>query len=297
MSSKSVLITGCSLGGIGDGLAREFHSRGLTVFATARSPAKMAHLKALGINTIELDVTSTDSIVRAVEVVRQATEARGLDILINNAGVNITLPVMDCSMDEIKAVLDTNVIGVFAVTKAFLPLLIQAKGMVVNIGSVNEIVNPAYMAPYNASKGALLGFSHTLRVELRPFGVKVVHIRTGGVSTNINNGEGDRMPADSLYAPLRASIEGRAMLHPETYTTPEQYAKQVADDLLGSPGPMLWRGRFSTWVWLLSCFAWTGALVSLVRHGGWLPYFFFFFFAFFFFFFHVYTTDDCSTLG
>lgn len=262
MSPKSVLITGCSQGGIGDGLAREFHSRGLTVFATARSPPKMAHLKSLGINTIALDVTNADSIKGAVELVRQATDGRGLDILVNNAGVNKTLPLMDCSIDDIKWILDTNLIGVFAVTKAFLPLLIQAKGMVVNIGSVTEVFNPPFLAPYTASKRALMGLSNTLRVELGPFGVKVVHIKTGGVSTNINNGEGDKMPADSLYNPVRQVVEGRTTLQPEKYMSPEQYAKHVVGDLLGNPGPVLWRGRTATLAWLVDCFAWTGALVS-----------------------------------
>lgn len=155
MPSRSVLITGCSKGGIGDGLAREFHSRGLTVYATARDPAKMAHLKDLGIRTIVLDVTSLESIAEAVKLVRELTGDRGSDILINNAGLATILPFADLPLDEMKRIMDTNVTGVFAVTQAFLPLLIQSKATMVNIGSINEVITPALQIPYNASKAAL----------------------------------------------------------------------------------------------------------------------------------------------
>lgn len=252
MPSQSVLITGCSKGGIGDGLAREFHSRGLTVYATARDPAKMAHLKDLGIKTIALDVTSLESIAEAVKLVRELAGDRGLDMLINNAGLTTILPFADFPLDEMKRIMDTNVIGVFAVTQAFLPLLIRSKGTVVNVGSINEVVAPAFQVPYNASKAALNAFSRTLRLELHSFGVKVVHIATGAVQSNITLGAGDKMPADSLYSPVREMVEGRTMMQTETFFTPEEYARRVARDLLGNPPPVLWRGRMATLARLLN---------------------------------------------
>lgn len=85
MSPKSVLITGCSEGGIGDALAKEFSRRGLRVFATARDAAKMKHLKELGLETIPLDVIDKDSLRNAVETVRTATGGT-LDFLVNNSG-------------------------------------------------------------------------------------------------------------------------------------------------------------------------------------------------------------------
>ena len=85
MSPKFVLVTGCSEGGIGDALAKEFSRRGLRVFATARDPAKMEHLKALGLETIHLDVVDKDSLSNAVETVRTATGG-SLDFLVNNSG-------------------------------------------------------------------------------------------------------------------------------------------------------------------------------------------------------------------
>ncbi len=82
---KSVLITGCSAGGIGDELAQSFHRRGLRVFATARNLSKIQHLKEMGMDVIELDVTDAGSRKNAVERVKAATGG-SLDILINNAG-------------------------------------------------------------------------------------------------------------------------------------------------------------------------------------------------------------------
>ena len=83
--AKSVLITGCSEGGIGDTLAREFHSKGARVFATARTLSKTKHLKAMGVETLSLDVTSTESIETALATISGATGGK-LDILVNNSG-------------------------------------------------------------------------------------------------------------------------------------------------------------------------------------------------------------------
>jgi 1-acylglycerone phosphate reductase len=91
MASKTVLITGCSKGGIGDALAREFRRRGLRVFASARNPDKMQHFADLKIETLVLDVTSKASIKAAVETVRAATDGR-FDYLINAAGSCMRFP-------------------------------------------------------------------------------------------------------------------------------------------------------------------------------------------------------------
>lgn len=86
MSPKTVLITGCSAGGIGDALAQAFHRRGLRVFATARSPSKIQHLKEMGMHVLSLDVTDPRSLEAAVETV-ETTTGGTLDILVNNSGV------------------------------------------------------------------------------------------------------------------------------------------------------------------------------------------------------------------
>jgi 1-acylglycerone phosphate reductase len=85
MVQKTVLITGCSEGGIGDALAKNFHKKGHRVFATARNLTKVQHLKELGLDIIPLDVTDEDSIKQAVEAVKKLTGGK-LDILVNNSG-------------------------------------------------------------------------------------------------------------------------------------------------------------------------------------------------------------------
>jgi 1-acylglycerone phosphate reductase len=83
---KTVLITGCSKGGIGDALARAFHGKGFKVFASARNLSKISHLKAIGISVLILDIVDPSSVRNAVEVIKTATGGT-LDILVNNAGV------------------------------------------------------------------------------------------------------------------------------------------------------------------------------------------------------------------
>ena len=85
MAPRSVLITGCSQGGAGEALARVFHQNGFRVFATARSLGKIEHLKAEGIDVLELNVLETESIEKTVETVSGLTGGT-LDILVNNAG-------------------------------------------------------------------------------------------------------------------------------------------------------------------------------------------------------------------
>ncbi|KAH8766031.1 short-chain dehydrogenase/reductase [Diaporthe sp. PMI_573] len=271
MAARSILITGCSKGGIGDGLAREFKSRGLRVFAAGRDPAKLAHLHDVGITVLVLDVTDSESVASAAETVRLANEGRGLDILVNNAGVNHYMPFADCAVEDIRRVFEANVIGVFAVTQAFLPLLIEAKGTVANIGSVNEVFTPPFQAAYNASKAAISAFSDTIRTELLPFGVKVVHIRTGAIRSNLFRSEhpGDKMPSGSMYSPCKSKVEDRTFMDGVKFATPEEYAKEVANDLLGKPGPVLWRGPTAGIGRLLSYFAWPGMMhsVYLKRFG------------------------------
>lgn len=140
---KSVLITGCA-GGIGSTLAKEFHANGLYVYATARTKAKMTHLQHLeNITLIELDVTSSASIEAAVEVVRKETAT--LDILVNNAGQTLCMPTLDTSIEEAKKIFDVNLWGALAVTQAFAPMVIAAKGMIVNLCSISGVLYTPYL--------------------------------------------------------------------------------------------------------------------------------------------------------
>jgi len=134
-ANGAVLITGCSDGGIGSSLAKEFQSRGFHVFATARTITKMAALEGISnITLLELDVTSATSINAAVVVVSEKASGK-LNYLVNNAGWSQTLPILDTDIEKAKSMYDVNVWGMLAMTKAFASLVIAAKGSIVNIGS------------------------------------------------------------------------------------------------------------------------------------------------------------------
>lgn len=280
---KIVLITGCSAGGIGSALALEFHAQGHLVFATGRTPAKMAHLADTGIRTIQMDVTSDASIAAAVRAVvaHQEEEKAGggggvaatprLDVLVNNAGVNYLMPFADSDMARVRAVLDTNLTGVLAVTHAFLPLLVAARGVVGTIGSINQVLNPPFQVAYNASKSALAAIADTLRVELAPLGVRVVHIVTGAVRTTLlehKDAAGpDRLPQGSWYEAVRESIEKRTFLESPAlrFMTPADYARQVVRDLTREKqSPVLYRAPMALMSRILSMFMWHGMLVSIL---------------------------------
>ncbi|KAI9732544.1 MAG: hypothetical protein M1834_003879 [Cirrosporium novae-zelandiae] len=182
---QTALVTGCSAGGIGHSIAREFNSRGVRTFATVRNKVSFPDdLTAEGIEGISLTVDDPESVRQCFEEVERLTGGKGLDFLVNNAGRNYTVPALDIDMSEVQGVFDTNVFGVMRMCQVFSPLLIKAKGTIVQTGSLAGVMPYVFGSVYNASKAALHAYSNTLRVELAPFGVKVVTVVTGGVKTS-----------------------------------------------------------------------------------------------------------------
>src|SRR6186713_2747804 len=123
MGSKklSILITGCSPGGMGAALAIVFHKAGHHVFATARNPSKLSTLAEMGIDTVALDVTVESSISSAVSYVSSTLgKDQGLDMLINNAAAGYSMPIADLSIAAAREMYDVNVWSHIAVTQAFL---------------------------------------------------------------------------------------------------------------------------------------------------------------------------------
>ena len=140
MAYKSVLITGCSTGGLGHALALAFQKRGLTVFATARSPKKMQDLASLpNMHLLPLDVTDPASIAAVAKEVEAKTGGK-LDVLINNAGQQMIMPALDLDVEKAKAVFDVNYWAAIRMVQAFGLMLIAARGTVVNVGSTAGVV-------------------------------------------------------------------------------------------------------------------------------------------------------------
>lgn len=243
-SRRTVLVTGCSDGGLGAALALALHEAGLHVYATARNTAKMSSLTAAGIQTLTLDVTSETSIAACV------SRIPSLDILVNNAGAGYSMPFSDMSITEAKKAFDLNVWACLAVTQAFLPLLLESKGMIVNHTSVGSLIAIPFQSAYNASKAAMAIFSDCQRLELAPFGVTVVEIKTGGAHSNfLENKHSEAkqavLPVGTIYEPAREIVESvlkgdnfKAYMQPA-----EQWAKDVAYDMLKKKPPkVIWRG-------------------------------------------------------
>ncbi|KAK5657372.1 hypothetical protein OQA88_2942 [Cercophora sp. LCS_1] len=255
----TILITGCSPGGMGAALATTFHQAGHRVFATARNPSKLSPLAEQGIETVTLDITSPSSIAAAFTTVSSSLpDGAGLNILINNAAGSYTMPVVDASLDEARALFDVNVWSHLAVTQAFLPLLLrsasnenEATAMVVNHTSVGSLAALPFQGVYNASKAALAMLTETMRMELAAFGVEVVDLKTAGVKTNIiannnvNTGLG-KLPVGSIYEPAREVVE-EAMSQrglEDKGISAEQWAAEVVSLLLGKNTPsVIWKGE------------------------------------------------------
>lgn len=257
-TTKSVLITGCSEGGMGAALAVAFQEAGLRVYATARNPSKMESLGRAGNKTLTLDVLSTDSITACV------AKVPSLDILINNAGASYSMPVSDLSINDAKQLFDINVWAHLAVTQAFLPLLLKSKGMIVNQTSVVGAAAIPFQSAYNASKAAISMFSDCQRLELEPFDVKVIDLKTGAVASNMIRNQKAltpmSLPTGSIYEPAREAVES-AMRNDKMAnvgTPANQWANEVVGDLLRKNPPLvIWRGANAR----------LGRIGTIVPHG------------------------------
>ena len=247
---KTVLITGCSDGGLGAALARAYQKAGYRVLATARNPSKMASLKAVNIDTLTLDVTSDDSISACVSEVTRLTGGL-LDVLINNAGAQYNMPISDLPIAEAKKIFDLNVWGCISAIQAFIPLLIKAGdgALIVNHTSAGSLAGLPFQSAYNASKAAFAMFSEILRLELEAFNIKVVDLKTGGVKSNIiPNLTSTELPKDSIYDVARE--EAGRMLSGEhlkslqgVYMEADVWAEGVVRDLTKPKPPyQVWRG-------------------------------------------------------
>ncbi|KAF3925019.1 hypothetical protein AA313_de0203973 [Arthrobotrys entomopaga] len=248
---KSVFITGCSHGGMGDALAQEFHRRGFKVFASARNLKKTEHLVAMGIQVVELDVLDEKLIHAAVDIVGTFTGGK-LDYLINNAAIESCTGILDTDIAKAKHLFDTNVWSVIAVTKAFIPLLRAAHGTVVNHSSVGSKVCMPFLGIYSASKAGLDQISDAMRMEFRSIGVSVVILSTAGVKTRmIENREPMFVPEDSIFAHHKAEVEKLKNEEKVVGISADEFAKIVVPKLLKSSKPTrIWAGESANSVWL-----------------------------------------------
>ncbi len=181
---KAVLITGASTG-IGKATALQLAENGWQVFAGVRKEEDAERLKQQSgnISPVLLDVTDDYSIRKAVTQIEDTLKGRCFDALVNNAGIVVSGPLECLTTEDLKYQFDVNVFGLVAITNACLPLLKKAKGRVVNISSIAGLQAIPYIGAYSASKFALEAFSDVMRLEFKQWGIDVVAIEPGAIST------------------------------------------------------------------------------------------------------------------
>jgi len=204
---KTALVTGAS-SGMGKAIAKRLIEDGLTVYVAARHVDKMQELAALGARPIGLDLSKDEEIRAAVAIIR--SEAGGIDVLVNNAGFGLYGPVEEVSIDEARYQFEVNLFGLARLTQLLLPAMRQkTTGVIVNITSMGGKIYTPLGAWYHATKHALEGWSDCLRLELAPFGIKVVVVEPGLIETAFGDVVADGLQKRSgtgAYAKLTEAV-------------------------------------------------------------------------------------------
>lgn len=182
-AQRAVLVTGAS-SGIGRMIAETLAARGFFVFAGARKPADIEALSRIdNIQGIRLDVTEQAEVDAAVEAIRAS--GRGLYGLVNNAGVLITGPAAEVGVEQVRWLFDVNVFGMYRVTQAFLPQILERHGRIINVGSIAGNIGIRFLGPYSMSKHAVEAYTDALASELAPFGVHVGVVAPGDYASQL----------------------------------------------------------------------------------------------------------------
>lgn len=217
MTKRVALITGCS-SGIGEATAARLAKGDWTVYATARKSQTLDALAAAGCKTLALDVNSEDSMAAAVETINN--ESGGVDALVNNAGYSQSGATETLDIDDVRRQFETNVFGLLRMCQLVLPhMREQRSGRIVNISSMGgRLVFPGGGA-YHATKYAVEAFSDAMRFEVAGFGVKVILIEPGLITTNFENAAVASMDGkdDGPYGKFNAQV---AKATKEAYSGP-----------------------------------------------------------------------------
>jgi len=258
MISPSVLITGSS-SGIGFATALYLDRRGYRVFAAVRKMEDAEKLKSNASDRlvpILLDVAVPESIEKAYEFVRNEVGEEGLAGLVNNAGIGVASPVEFFPLDDLRTLFEVNVFGQISVIQTFLPLLRQAKGRIINIGSIGDRITIPFGGGLCASKSAFATLNDALRLELSSWGLDVCLIEPASISTPAvdkvkagNERRIEELPQNGarLYASKFSQFTDRAIAREKNGSKPEVVAKTIYQALASKhPKTRYLVGRDST---------------------------------------------------
>ncbi|KAI1786090.1 NAD-P-binding protein [Ganoderma leucocontextum] len=244
-----VLVTGCSKGGIGFSLCEAFASKGCIVYATARRPESLEGFSQDNIYRLTLDVTEDDSVK---EVVQTIIEKEGqIDVLVNNAGMSNSSPLIDVEMEEIMRIFNTNVFAAIRTAKAVIPHMAARKRGTID-PSVESYIPIPWGGVYSATKAALHSLTDTLYMECKPLNIAVVLLAPGAVKSNIaaNQAPSVRLLPDSLYKDYVDSVLKRLTISQESNPLPtDVFARATVDAVLrvGGPPRYMSLGNLSGW--------------------------------------------------
>ncbi|KAF8129330.1 hypothetical protein EV363DRAFT_1338694 [Boletus edulis] len=246
-TQKVVLITGCSAGGIGFALCEEFAARGCIVYATSRRLETMEGFQSPNIRKHTLDVTNGDDIERTVQTILAETWQN------RHSPIG---PVAEATIDQIRNTFELNTFAALRVSNAVIPSMFKRKeGLIVNMGSIVGLVTTPWNTLYCAAKAALHSISEGLAMECKPFGVKVMLIAPGGVTSNISKNQVAtlKLSPTTAYKEYEPKIIERmnASQAPGSMDTNEFARQVVTQALSASPPPYLTLGHNSTLFYLL----------------------------------------------
>jgi NAD(P)-dependent dehydrogenase (short-subunit alcohol dehydrogenase family) len=228
--ARVALVTGAS-SGIGEATARLLGQQGFEVYAVARRVERMAGLAAAGVHTLAMDVTDDASMVACIQ--RIIGEQGRIDVLVNNAGYGSYGAVEDVPIDEARRQFEVNVFGLARLTQLVTPSMReQGSGRIINISSIGGKFYEPLGAWYHATKFAVEGFSDSLRLELKPFGIDVVIVEPGAIVTEWNTIARDSLVETSRGGAYeeRAQRVRRTMENGDTgmaATRPEVVARKI----------------------------------------------------------------------
>jgi NAD(P)-dependent dehydrogenase (short-subunit alcohol dehydrogenase family) len=238
MSDKTltILVTGAT-SGIGRHAALHLAALGHRVFASGRNDAALESLRSAAagtaLETLKLDVTDARSIAAALETISARTGGHGLDVLVNNAGFGVLGPTELISDEDMRAQYETNVFGLMAVTRAFVPAMrARGRGRIINVSSLGGLHTLPLFGVYSSTKYAVESLSDALRVELAPFGVQVVLVEPGAIHSNFTDrsldGGAKYRRADSPYAPVLERADALRKMGERTMVGPLTVSRAIA---------------------------------------------------------------------
>jgi short-subunit dehydrogenase len=222
---KTIFITGAS-SGLGKTTAKLFQSKGWNVIATMRNPENETELTQLeNITVVKLDVSKNEELEK---IIAKLLENHTIDVVLNNAGYGLIGPLEAFTDEQIHKQIETNLMGVIRVTKAFTPYFREKKnGVLINITSTFGLMGFPTCSIYSATKFAVDGFSESLGYELAQFGIKVKVVAPGGIQTDFAGRSLDGAFHESYGKLISKVQEGYSPEQIANYSKPEDIAEVI----------------------------------------------------------------------